>query len=104
LNGFILRTTEDEGWNTLKNGELLKAAHAAGFDILLTADQNLKYQNNLSNVRLGILVLLTPKWTVLRHHIPVIQAALESLQPNEYSELGLPLPPLRRRLPPFSKS
>jgi len=77
LTGFAIRRTEDEGWNTLKNGELLDAAEREGFVAMLSADQNLKHQQNLSGRRLALVVLSTPRWTELRDQIPAIQAALE---------------------------
>jgi hypothetical protein len=97
LTGFVIRRTEDEGWNTLKNGELLDAAERTGFFVMLTADQNLRYQQNLSGRRLALVVLATPKWTELREQIPTIQAALDSVTEGGYVELTFSRPPLRRR-------
>ena len=97
LTNFAIRRTEDEGWNTLKNGELLDAAERAGFFAVLSADQNLRYQQNLVGRRLALVVLSTPKWTELRDQIPAIQAGLDGLRSGDYVELTFPRPPLRRR-------
>jgi hypothetical protein len=57
LGCYTVRTAYEEGWAQLANGDLLAAAEAAGFDGLITTDQNLRYQQNLTNRTLWILVL-----------------------------------------------
>lgn len=57
LPAFEIRTCFEEGWSTVRNGELLIKAEAAGFNILVTADQNLSYQQNLAERRIAILEL-----------------------------------------------
>jgi hypothetical protein len=76
------------GWGRVKNGELLKRAEGV-FDILLTADQKLKYQQNLRGRRLSILVLSTNRWPKVQAKTPEIIAALQSLRPGDYLELKL---------------
>lgn len=98
LTGFDIRTTDDEGWNALKNGELLDAAEQAGFFAMLSADQNLRYQQNLTGRRLAIVVISTPKWTELRPQVQSIQAALDAVTPGSYVEVRFPRPSLRRRV------
>ncbi len=97
LTGFAIRRTDDEGWNTLKNGELLDAAERAGYFAMITADRNLCYQQNLFGRRLALLVLSTPRWTELREQVQAIQTGLNSLKAGGYMELTFPRPPLRRR-------
>ena len=98
LTGFAIRRTDDESWNTLKNGELLDAAEHSRFFAMITADQNLRYQQNLVGRRLALVVLSTPKWTELRRQVPAIQAGLDGLKAGGYIELTFPRPPLRRRV------
>jgi len=50
------------GWATKKNGELLSLAEAAGFDVLVTTDQNLRYQLNLQNRKLAVFILSRGNW------------------------------------------
>jgi hypothetical protein len=57
LREHIVRTALEEGWDTLANGELLRLAEEAGFDVLLTADNNLAYQQNLKGRKIAIVVL-----------------------------------------------
>ena len=57
LEGHEIRTAAQEHWDTLRNGDLLEAAEACGFDLLLTTDKNLRYQQNLKGRRIAIIVL-----------------------------------------------
>ena len=55
-------TTFELGWNTLKNGELLQKAEESGFSVLVTTDQNLRYQQNLRGRKIAVVVLTTTSW------------------------------------------
>lgn len=57
LEAHTVSKAADLGWGTLQNGELIAAAEEAGFEVFLTADKNLQYQQNLSERRIGIVVL-----------------------------------------------
>jgi len=72
----------------VKNGELLKRAEGV-FDVFLTADQQLKYQQNLTGRRLAILVLSTNRWPKVKAKTPEIIVAIQSLRPGDYVELTL---------------
>jgi hypothetical protein len=87
-------TTFEKGWSTLKNGELLDAAEGV-FDLLITTDQQLRYQQNLTGRKLAILVLTSTSWPLLRTFIPRIRESVESIQPGEYLEVSFvgPSPP-----------
>lgn len=74
------------GWHELENGALLAAAEAE-FDALITTDQNLRHQQNLSQRRLAILVLPTTSWPIIEQHVTEVAAAIASLQPGELREL-----------------
>jgi Domain of unknown function (DUF5615) len=58
LAGHDVRTVQQEGWAGLKNGELLRRAVADDFEVFVTSDQNLEFQQNLANVRIGVVVLI----------------------------------------------
>ena len=81
-----VETTWQRGWSELSNGDLLTAAEAAGFDLLITTDQNLRYQQNLSGRRIAILVLTIANWPVLQPHATSIAAIVDVMQPGEYRE------------------
>jgi hypothetical protein len=76
------------GWSALTNGELLKAADAQ-FDVLITTDQSLRYQQNLEGRRLAILVLSTTSWPKIRRREIEIVAVISSMQPGEVIELNV---------------
>jgi len=97
LAGYTVRTTEDEGWSGLSNGDLLSAAERAGFEVMLTADRRIRYQQNLAGRRLALIVLSSPAWPVVKDYIPAIKAAVDAATPGSYQEVDLPRPVLRRR-------
>lgn len=86
--GHSVRTATQQGWDRLQNGALLDAAEAGGFDMFVTSDQNIKYQQNLSRRRIGIAVLLNPQWPSLRIHAVKAAAAITGMTPGGYLEFG----------------
>jgi hypothetical protein len=74
------------GWSALRNGELLKAAEA-NFEVFVTTDRNLRYQQNLGGRRLAILILPTTSWPRIREHAAEVAAAVNGLRPGDYREL-----------------
>jgi hypothetical protein len=85
------------GWETLINGDLLRAAEEAGFDILITCDRNIPYQQNLTGRRIALIELTTGAWHVVRHHLDRVVAAVDAANPGSYTAVAIPRPPLRRR-------
>jgi hypothetical protein len=82
-------TAYELGWALLRNGDLLTEAEKANFDLLITTDKALKYQQNLSGRKLAILVLPFASWPKLKNKLPAIATAVNSIKPGEYSELNL---------------
>ncbi len=78
LLGHEIRTVQQQGWAGLKNGELLKQARDAGFEMFLTADQTLEFQQNLSNFGLFIVVIVAVS-NALEDLLPVVPAALAAM-------------------------
>ncbi len=91
---------EQRGWRDLTNGALLAAAETAGFEVLLTADRRLRYQQNLIGRRIGIVVMSTNAWPVIRDNIAPVIEAVDAAAPSSYREIALPRPALNRRPPP----
>ena len=85
-----MRTCFEQGWATLRNGELLAAAEAAGFEVFVTADQNLRYQQNLSARRIAIIELPTNRLSLLPFLVPALLDAVSRATPGSYQ--GIPLP------------
>ncbi len=86
LEGHIVKTAFELGWSILENGELLAAAEDS-FDLLITTDQNLRYQQNLTGRKLSILVLMSTSWPRIQNCIPQILEAIGRLSPGELSEI-----------------
>ncbi len=88
LGSHEIRTADELGWSTLRNGELLTLAQAQ-FDALITTDRNLKRQQNLSTFDIAILVLPTTSWPRLQGMLTDILAAVAALNDEKYRELPL---------------
>ena len=73
LTGHTVVKAKDRGWDRLSNGDLLTEAGRAGFDMLVTADNNMSYQQNLKGQRIALVVLSTPQWPHVQLHIDRIR-------------------------------
>jgi hypothetical protein len=80
----------ERGWERLANGALLQEAEAAGFDVFITADKNIRYQQNLTRRRIAILVLENAQWPILRKHVGRVVAAVNAATPGSYTEVQIP--------------
>lgn len=89
LPGHDVKTVDEAGWAGTKNGELLRVA-AKDFDVLLTVDRNLEYQQNLSGVEIGVIVVDTPSndVDVLRPMMPAVREALTRVRPGTVIHVG----------------
>ena len=89
LAGHTVATAYELGWAGLQNSQLLQAAEEAGYDLLVTTDQNLKYQQNLRGRKLAVLVLLSTSWPRMRAHVQAIGQLIETMQIGDYKEFDL---------------
>ena len=76
LRGHVVRTAAEQGWGDLSNGQLLAAAEAAGFDVFLTTDKNIPFQQNVREYRLAIVVIDRQQWPDVRAHVGLVVAAV----------------------------
>ncbi len=90
LEGHTVITAKDRGWDTLTNGDLLTEARRADVDVLLTADKNMRYQQNLQGRRIALVVLSTPQWPLVHLHIEKIAAAVNAATPVSVTEVEIP--------------
>ena len=90
LPHHTVRTANQEGWATLSNGELLTVAEANGFEVLVTTDKNLRYQQNLSGRTIAVVVVMQGQWPVLERFVDRVVAAIDSATPGSYSEIEIP--------------
>jgi hypothetical protein len=89
LIGHSIRTAAQQQWATLENGELLTAAEAAGFDVFVTTDKNLRYQQNLAGRRIAVVVIGLQQWPALLPHIDRVVAAVNAATPGSYIEVAI---------------
>jgi len=94
------RTFVEMGWHPqLKNGELLDCAESAGFDLLITADQNIRHQQNLSGRRIALLVLGSNIWPIVQNHGDQVAASVANAFAGSYDFIEMPLRPKPERYP-----
>ena len=86
LPDHSVTTAFELGWSALSNGDLL-AAGEGKFDLLITTDQNLRYQQNLSGRSLAILILPTTSWPEIQKHLRVVASSVSTTKPGGYTEL-----------------
>jgi hypothetical protein len=91
LPNHTVRTTRQEGWATLANGDLLRAAEDAGFDVLLSTDNGLGYQQNLKARKIAIVVLSRNRWRTVQRMIRKIAAAVNGAQAGSYVVIEIPV-------------
>jgi hypothetical protein len=89
LTRHLVDTAFERGWSTLRNGELLDVTEHERYDLLITTDQNLRYQQQLAARQLAIIVLLSTSWPRIQRRIEAIQAALERVVPGGYEEIAI---------------
>jgi hypothetical protein len=87
LSGHAVQTAFELGWSSLKNGELLAAAEES-FDLFITTDQQLRYQQNLAGRKLSVVVLAPTSWPRIRQNISRIEDAVAQIGPGEYLEIS----------------
>jgi hypothetical protein len=104
IQGFIVETAAEAGWAGLTNGDLIAAAEQAGFEIMVTCDQNIRYQQNLSGRLIALVVLETNHWQEIRPTADAVAAMIIAAQPGSFASISFDRPALRRRpYPPMPK-
>lgn len=103
LTQHEVATAYERGWSTLKNGDLLDAAERAGFEVLVTTDKNLRYQQNLGVRRIALVVLTSTSWPRIQREIAAVLRAVSNASQGSYAEVQIaktypsntasPLPP-----------
>jgi hypothetical protein len=85
LRNHTVKTAHELGWNTLLNGELLRAAEESGFDVFVTTDKNLVHQQNLQARRLAIVVLGQARWSLIKPLLDRVREAIDEAKPGTYT-------------------
>jgi hypothetical protein len=90
LSGHDVKLAFELGWSTLQNGELLNAAENGGFEVFVTTDKNLRYQQNLTHRKIALIVLSAPSWPRVQNIAHDIAKVLETINANDYIEIAVP--------------
>jgi hypothetical protein len=90
LLGHQVETAYERGWAELSNGDLLRVAEDAGFEVLLTTDKGIRYQQNLRGRKLGLAVLSTNDWTRIRKWRSVVVERILEIKPGHFLEIEIP--------------
>lgn len=98
LPGFEVKTAEEEGWGQIENGELVERAEKADYQILVTCDQNVVYQQNLTHRTLSMVVLGSNIWPSVKNKLKEIQEAVQLASPGSFKFVEIPPPAKVRRL------
>jgi len=90
LIGHTVAECREYGWDDISNGSLLDAAEAAGFEVLVTTDQNIRYQQNLTGRKIAIVVLGRGRWRLIRPMMAKVAVAVDDATPGSYTEVEIP--------------
>src|SRR5262245_37801981 len=82
LGNHVIEECRSRGWDMLTNGELLEAADAAGFDVLLTTNRNMRHQQRLTGRMIAVVVLSKGRWRLIKSQLAAIEAAVTAAQPR----------------------
>jgi hypothetical protein len=90
LPGHSISTAYELGWSRLRDGELLRCAEAEGFEVLVTTDMRLRYQQNLAACQIAVVALSTTSWPRIRNVVERVAAAVDAAVVGAYTEVPIP--------------
>ena len=85
-----MRTARDEGWDELKNGELLKRAEKAGYEVVITTDKKMEHQQNIEKKRIALIVLTNTSWREIKARVPTIRKTIKRAERGRVSKVEVP--------------
>jgi predicted nuclease of predicted toxin-antitoxin system len=90
LTGHTVEEARLHGWEELTNGALIDAAEHAGFELIITTDKNIRYQQNLKGRKIALIVLENSQWPMVKLAAANIVAAVNAATPGSYTEVEIP--------------
>jgi hypothetical protein len=90
LKGHIVEEARLHGWEELANGDLIEAAEGAGFEVLVTTDKNIRYQQNLKDRKIALVVLGNSQWPMVKLVSAAIVSAVDAAKFGSYVEVTVP--------------
>jgi len=97
LAAFEVKTAPEMGWAGITNGRLLDLAEQDGFEIMVTSDTNIRFQNRLEGRQIALVVATTNHWDTIRAYPDYLVAACDRAKAGDYVVVRFPKPPRRRR-------
>jgi hypothetical protein len=92
LKGHEVHSAAGRGWDRLRNGELLTTAEEAGFEALITTDKNMRYQQNISDRKIAVVILGRQQWPELKPHVQLVIESLTLARPGTFIFVEIPRP------------
>lgn len=89
LRDHTVHRSAEKGWELLENGELIRKADEEGYEVIVTTDQSMRYQQNLTGRGLAIVVLLSTAWPKVQHRTEEIRTAIEEADPGQLKEVPI---------------
>ena len=89
LPDHVVETAFERGWSTLQNGALIRAAEAEGFEVFVTTDRNLRYQQSLADRSIAIVVLMTTSWPRIERQLVRVREAIDTSSTRRYIEVPI---------------
>ena len=90
LTAHDVSTAYEQGWSTVTNGDLIRLGEQQGYELLITTDTNLRYQQNLKTRAIAILVISTTSWPRIRSAAELVVVEVAGIRAGEYCELRIP--------------
>jgi hypothetical protein len=90
LTGHEVTFARRIGWHELGNGDLIRQAEEAGYEVLLSTDKSIRYQQNLTGRKIALVILGNQQWPVVRLYLARIAAAVNASTPGSYAEVEIP--------------
>ncbi len=90
IDRHLVTGARARGWEELENGELLNQAEAAGFEVLVTTDKNLSYQQNVAGRKIAIVVIGRRRWGLIKPHVARVVAAVNAAIPGSFLDVEIP--------------
>jgi len=89
LTGHEVETARYRGWDTLRNGDLLRNALEHGFEMVITCDQGIRFEQNLPDVPIPVLTITTNNWRAIRSSVALKESAISSARGGQHYTLQL---------------
>jgi len=90
LSEHEVETGYERGWAELTNGELLRMSEEAGFDVVITTDKGIRYQQNLAGRKLALVLISTNDWTRIRKSKALVVESISSVARGSFLEIDIP--------------